>query len=158
MLRRRQRLYPRFNLTRRIHQLLSLELSWKDREMVGPSTAGDDREKPPPLKRRKIRRGTQSCWECKRRKTRCSFATPEDSVCDGCRSRKVDCISQEFDEGQAATSKEMRGPGRTEKVVEGLCTLNGKNLANLLPRSGDNARQKTVVSPTWYQSLVASTF
>ncbi|KAI1261300.1 hypothetical protein F5Y18DRAFT_402526 [Xylariaceae sp. FL1019] len=49
-------------------------------------------------KRRKIRKGTQSCWECKRRKTRCTFARPTATVCDGCRSRRIKCISQEFDD------------------------------------------------------------
>ncbi|KAK0657628.1 hypothetical protein B0T16DRAFT_402194 [Cercophora newfieldiana] len=50
----------------------------------------------PALKRRKLRKGTQSCWECKRRKTRCTFVSPRESVCDGCRSREVQCVSQEF--------------------------------------------------------------
>ncbi|KAK8137573.1 hypothetical protein PG984_003066 [Apiospora sp. TS-2023a] len=51
----------------------------------------------PQLKRRKLRKGTQSCWECKRRKIRCTFTSPADSICDGCRSRRTKCVSQEFD-------------------------------------------------------------
>src|SRR5690242_11661581 len=44
-------------------------------------------EQPEP-KRRKVRKGTQSCWECKRRKVRCTFSEPaEESVCDGCKRR-----------------------------------------------------------------------
>jgi len=53
-----------------------------------------------PLKRRRVRKGTASCWECKRRKTRCTFASPSESVCDGCRSRQLRCISQQFYESQ----------------------------------------------------------
>ncbi|KAF3768042.1 hypothetical protein M406DRAFT_237657, partial [Cryphonectria parasitica EP155] len=49
-------------------------------------------------KRRRIRKGTQSCWECKRRKIRCSFASPTEPICDGCRSRRTKCVSQAFDE------------------------------------------------------------
>ncbi|PLB52198.1 hypothetical protein P170DRAFT_350071 [Aspergillus steynii IBT 23096] len=49
-------------------------------------------------KRRKVRKGTQSCWECKRRKIRCTFVTPSESVCDGCRSRQVKCVGQESEE------------------------------------------------------------
>ncbi|KAF2442369.1 hypothetical protein P171DRAFT_364028, partial [Karstenula rhodostoma CBS 690.94] len=49
-------------------------------------------------RKRKIRKGTQSCWECKRRKTRCIFAAPVDSACVGCKSRRTTCLSQEFHE------------------------------------------------------------
>ncbi|KAH8881158.1 hypothetical protein GQ53DRAFT_735853 [Thozetella sp. PMI_491] len=49
-------------------------------------------------KRRKTRKGTRSCWECKRRKVRCEFSSPEDAVCICCRRRGADCISQEFPE------------------------------------------------------------
>ncbi|CAJ2512367.1 Uu.00g053820.m01.CDS01 [Anthostomella pinea] len=56
------------------------------------------RTNPSSPKRRKIRKGTQSCWECKRRKTRCSFAKSTALVCDGCRSRRTKCVSQEFDD------------------------------------------------------------
>ncbi|KAK7421233.1 hypothetical protein QQX98_002363 [Neonectria punicea] len=59
--------------------------------------------------RRKVRKGTQSCWECKRRKTRCTFAVPTDSTCDGCKSRRTRCISQEFrDEGAMLAEKAGR--------------------------------------------------
>ncbi|KAF3083658.1 hypothetical protein TWF102_011211 [Orbilia oligospora] len=52
-------------------------------------------------KRRKVRKGTQSCWECKRRKTRCTFATSQNSVCDGCKSRRTRCIGQEYEDEAA---------------------------------------------------------
>ncbi|KAL9473903.1 hypothetical protein ACSS6W_008283 [Trichoderma asperelloides] len=61
-------------------------------------------------KRRKIRKGTQSCWECKRRKIRCTFASPTESVCDGCRSRRVKCLSQEYhDETRLTSAPDKRG-------------------------------------------------
>ncbi|KAH8905234.1 hypothetical protein BR93DRAFT_775160 [Coniochaeta sp. PMI_546] len=58
------------------------------------------------LKRRRVRKGTQSCWECKRRKIRCTFVAPTEAVCDGCKSRQVECISQEF----YVDNAETRGP------------------------------------------------
>ncbi|KAK0632860.1 hypothetical protein B0T14DRAFT_416218 [Immersiella caudata] len=58
----------------------------------------------PVLKRRKARKGTQSCWECKRRKTRCTFVSPRESVCDGCKSRQTKCIGQDFYEEDINTS------------------------------------------------------
>lgn len=46
-------------------------------------------------KRRKVRKGTQSCWECKRRKVRCIFSSPA-TICNNCQRRKTICISQEL--------------------------------------------------------------
>lgn len=48
-------------------------------------------------KRRKLRKGTHSCWECKRRKMRCIFDPGTNSAtCNGCQRRSSQCISQEF--------------------------------------------------------------
>jgi len=49
-------------------------------------------------KRRKVRKGTRSCWECKGRKMKCVFMTPDDSVCEGCIRRGTSCVSQELPE------------------------------------------------------------
>ena len=54
-------------------------------------------------KRRKVRKGTRSCWQCKRRKIRCSFVTPLDSICIGCRKRGTTCVSQQYPLEMAAT-------------------------------------------------------
>ncbi|KAE8369901.1 hypothetical protein BDV27DRAFT_104398 [Aspergillus caelatus] len=53
-------------------------------------------------KRRKVRKGTHSCWECKRRKMKCRF-DPRivGASCNGCRRRGSRCISQEFPEDLA---------------------------------------------------------
>jgi len=52
-----------------------------------------------PAKRRKVRKGTHSCWECKRRKMKCRFDPRISSTsCNGCRRRGSPCISQEFPE------------------------------------------------------------
>lgn len=55
-------------------------------------------------KRRKLRKGTRSCWECKHRKTSCVFASPHDSSCKGCQRRRLPCISQEVPEDEAITT------------------------------------------------------
>ena len=44
---------------------------------------------------RKCRKGTLSCWACKKRKVRCNY-TKADPTCDGCRIRNIQCISQDF--------------------------------------------------------------
>ncbi|KAL2197752.1 hypothetical protein P885DRAFT_34778 [Corynascus similis CBS 632.67] len=53
----------------------------------------EDGVEPP---RKKVRKGTRSCWECKRRKIRCVFATPADTICSMCKRRGSACVSQEL--------------------------------------------------------------
>ncbi|KAJ9164770.1 Transcription factor [Coniochaeta hoffmannii] len=69
---------------------------------------------PRSLKRRKVRRGTQNCWECKRRKIRCTFAVPSASACDGCKSRGVRCISQQFYEDATDETEAVDAEGQRE--------------------------------------------
>jgi hypothetical protein len=65
-------------------------------------------------KRRKIRKGTRSCWECKKRKMRCVFAdvgsppavVAEQLVCIGCQRRGTKCISQEFEQVESKDKPE----------------------------------------------------
>ena len=74
-------------------------------------------------KRRKVRKGTQSCWECKRRKIRCQFVAKTDLICDGCKRRKTSCISQEFpDDSVKAEGESQLGDrlARMEAVVDRL--------------------------------------
>ena len=51
-------------------------------------------------KRRRLRKGTHSCWECKRRKMKCVFdpLANATTTCNGCRRRGSQCVSQEFPE------------------------------------------------------------
>lgn len=77
-------------------------------------------ERGPEHKRRKVRKGTQSCWECKRRKIRCTFAAPSNRVCDGCRRRGSSCVSQEFPD-EPSTAKQVEDRlGRVEELLERL--------------------------------------
>ena len=79
----------------------------------------------PTAKRRKIRKGTQSCWECKKRKVRCIWAVPSSNICDNCMRRKTPCISQEFpdedvkSEGKGSDEMEERKK-RVEEMLERL--------------------------------------
>lgn len=59
-------------------------------------------------KRRKIRKGTRSCWECKRRKMRCIFASSEDVTCISCQRRRSPCVSQEMPEDLSPARKGNR--------------------------------------------------
>lgn len=73
--------------------------------------------------RRKLRKGTQSCWECKRRKVRCNFTATTDLTCDGCKRRKTTCTSQEFPDDSVRTASSSQLSDRLaqlETVVERL--------------------------------------
>ncbi|KAJ5553354.1 hypothetical protein N7494_002732 [Penicillium frequentans] len=47
------------------------------------------------LKRRKLRKGTTSCWECKHRKKKCEFGA-ESATCDTCQRLGLPCVSQDL--------------------------------------------------------------
>ncbi|CAI6097369.1 unnamed protein product [Clonostachys chloroleuca] len=75
---------------------------------------------PPPSRRRKVRKGTFSCWECKRRKRRCELKPGSSSACVSCQRRGLPCLSQEEYEPQT-------GP---EQVSERICHV--ENLIGVL--------------------------
>lgn len=115
-------------------------------EMAKSCMIMDDTRKSPPLKRRKVRRGTQSCWECKRRKIRCTFAAPNESVCDGCRSRGVKCIGQDFDDGAMEKGNKTGGRSQPETVAERLSMLDASDPRNTKIQDGEDATGKQAVS------------
>ncbi len=84
-----------------------------------PSAASDGTQQQP--KKRKVRKGTQSCWECKRRKIRCTFASQTDAVCDGCKSRQTRCIGQEYqDDTPPPAGHKADRLKRMESIIEDL--------------------------------------
>ncbi|KAL7905216.1 hypothetical protein GGI35DRAFT_471775 [Trichoderma velutinum] len=99
----------------------------------GPSLSGSVAEGSGELvaKRRKIRKGTRSCWECKRRKIRCVFDNAaEDALCFGCQRRGTTCVSQEFpEEEQSGGRAQQMGDRivRVEALVEQLVRTVGSS-------------------------------
>jgi len=78
----------------------------------------------PDSKRRKLRKGTRSCWDCKRRKVKCTFKSTTDTVCISCRRRGVACVSQEHPE-EESYAEDNRGQlfdrvVRVETLLEDL--------------------------------------
>lgn len=53
---------------------------------------GDHAQGPP---RKKMRKGTKSCIECRRRKIKCTFEPDRPSICNECFARGSTCIDQE---------------------------------------------------------------
>lgn len=54
---------------------------------------GADHVQGPP--RKKMRKGTRSCIECRRRKIKCTFEPGRTSICNECFARGSTCIDQE---------------------------------------------------------------
>jgi hypothetical protein len=79
----------------------------------------------PGAERRKLRKGTRSCWECKRRKNRCTWSTDE-GKCDGCHHRGTRCMGQEFPEERVLHQRRRTNKSedirlrRLEELVEQL--------------------------------------
>jgi hypothetical protein len=98
----------------------------------------DDAESEP--KRRKVRAGTRSCWECKRRKMKCTFDSPSDDICIRCHRRGVKCVSQDLPEEVSAPLDQSRRMGdrvvRVESLVKQLIQKVGNNEDGGAPSSG----------------------
>lgn len=76
------------------------------------------------VSQRKVRKGTRSCWECKRRKTRCIFPASGETTCICCQRRRVPCIGQEIPESLALAGKGHRGLGdRVAKIEDAMKDL-----------------------------------
>ncbi|KAF2668135.1 putative Zn(II)2Cys6 transcription factor [Microthyrium microscopicum] len=75
-------------------------------------------------RRRKVRKGTHSCWECRNRKVKCNFALHHD-VCIPCRRRGTKCVSQivviggpETNENNTVNSNQTRAPISGNSIAE----------------------------------------
>ncbi|RFU81139.1 c6 zinc finger domain [Trichoderma arundinaceum] len=68
------------------------------------------------VERRKLRRGTTSCWECKRRKTRCHFEQENQSTCVSCKRRGCKCVLQHIDERHLEPETGVRNRDIREQV------------------------------------------
>ncbi|CAI6092241.1 unnamed protein product [Clonostachys chloroleuca] len=87
-----------------------------------PAEAHKSRASESSARRHNIRKGTRSCWDCKRRKVRCVFAFPHDTVCNNCRRRGAVCASQELPEELAPPRDQQIGDriARVEDLVQDL--------------------------------------
>ncbi|KAJ5675969.1 hypothetical protein N7462_008866 [Penicillium macrosclerotiorum] len=83
------------------------------------------------MKRRKIRKGTRSCWECRQRKMKCIFNQPTDTICIRCRRRGVNCVSQEYpEEITSSLDRSLQMGDRMEKVERLIEQLLNRDSAN----------------------------
>ncbi|PWY88062.1 hypothetical protein BO94DRAFT_516518 [Aspergillus sclerotioniger CBS 115572] len=113
------------------------------------STTPGTHVSPGPLaKRRKIRKGTSSCWECKRRKIRCTFSASSDETCIGCQRRGTKCLSQEFPDQTSGEGQPIGDRiGRVEALVNQL--VKNTPVREIAPRyESDGPTETATPTPT----------
>ncbi|KDN60980.1 hypothetical protein CSUB01_01117 [Colletotrichum sublineola] len=79
-----------------------------------------------PTKKRKVRKGTRSCWQCRKRKIRCEFASNEEETCNGCQTRGTVCVSQEFADQEQSSPPERGLVQRLSRLEELMLKLADK--------------------------------
>jgi hypothetical protein len=73
---------------------------------------------------RSLRKGTHSCWACKRRKEKCTFVDGE--ICTGCRRRGTKCVSQHFADNDPAPTTATTTPvtaARLQRIEDMLVQI-----------------------------------
>ncbi|KAF9882492.1 hypothetical protein CkaCkLH20_00528 [Colletotrichum karsti] len=79
-----------------------------------------------PAKKRKVRKGTRSCWQCRKRKIRCEFADDDEQTCAGCKVRGTSCLSQEFIDDEPTGPPERGVAQRLARLEELMVKLADK--------------------------------
>ncbi|KAF1971412.1 hypothetical protein BU23DRAFT_470958 [Bimuria novae-zelandiae CBS 107.79] len=115
--------------------------------------------------RKKMRKGTHSCFECRRRKIRCIFPPDNPNVCSECFARGSRCIDQEHADPEVVVDhrKNLRERvSRLEALVDSLLeektersTSDSVSLSNSLSKS-PNVITKDAFSPTPLSSGASS--
>lgn len=103
----------------------------------------DSNQGPP---KKKMRKGTRSCLECRRRKIKCTFEPGRPIICNECYARGSTCIDQEHGDVQvyAQSTTEQSTYSLRERVsqLEDLV----KQVLHRLPEKGDNPSASHVES------------
>ncbi|KAH8780130.1 c6 zinc finger domain-containing protein [Diaporthe sp. PMI_573] len=77
-------------------------------------------------RKRSLRKGTHSCWACKKRKEKCSLDDGGD-VCTSCLRRGTKCISQHFDDDDARETADVNAAttisNRLQRIEEMFAQL-----------------------------------
>ncbi|KAL1885901.1 hypothetical protein Plec18167_001398 [Paecilomyces lecythidis] len=87
-------------------------------------------------RKRSLRKGTHSCWACKRRKEKCSF--DDGDVCTGCLRRGTRCISQHFADNDArATANAATSTATRLQRIEDMVAQLASQIQSLSQRKSN---------------------
>ncbi|KAI4171621.1 MAG: hypothetical protein LQ343_004099 [Gyalolechia ehrenbergii] len=84
--------------------------------MTTPSSESSD-----PHPRKRMRKGTHSCQECRRRKIRCIFE-PDASTCNRCLTKGLSCTEQEYGDAKALGADRRKSVRERTSDLEGMIT------------------------------------
>jgi hypothetical protein len=109
------------------------------------------------MKRRKVRKGTFSCWECKRRKMKCMPDSLTVFPCKSCQRRGSYCVSQEFPEETWSPEHanvhytllqhaSLRDSARTSPNSGLSSTSSSHSIAQEIRNNGCQGRASTIIS------------
>jgi Fungal specific transcription factor domain len=103
----------------------------------GQSPDGSMHDAGPP--RKKMRKGTKSCLECRRRKIKCTFEEGRTAVCNECYARGSTCIDQEH--GDIQTYSQSTAEQSSYSLRERVTQLEGlvKQVLDRLPENGGSS-------------------
>lgn len=118
--------------------LQSSQAPVEDRPM---SSSRENRSHGMTSKQRKLRKGTRSCWECKRRKARCVFSEGDNTTCVGCSRRGNKCVDQsendvEPDTKEGATNRRL---DRIEAMLKALVERQTRSSPQSVASSHENS-------------------
>ncbi|KAK4031636.1 transcription factor sdnS [Parachaetomium inaequale] len=102
-------------------------------------------------KRRKVRKGTHSCWECRRRKIRCQFDSENDAACLPCQARGSPCRGQEYADTPRLAQQQDRGVAQRLSRLEDLMA---KLVDRIIP--GEVPGASSLSSQSWNSSPAPS--
>ncbi|KAJ5833436.1 hypothetical protein N7474_001747 [Penicillium riverlandense] len=116
--------------------------------------------------RKKIRKGTRSCWECKHRKVRCHFASDGDRSCRECLVRGLLCRTQDLPKPENPRESDRASLNdrlaRVESLLERFMQRYDGDTDQSFPRAaGDNngpVSSPTAATPAHENAPVLSLF
>lgn len=71
--------------------------------------------------RKRMRKGTHSCLECRRRKIRCIYE-PDATTCNRCVSKQLSCTEQEYGDAKAMGADKRKSMRERTSELEGMIT------------------------------------
>ncbi|KAI4288243.1 MAG: hypothetical protein L6R35_002492 [Caloplaca aegaea] len=69
--------------------------------------------------RKRMRKGTHSCLECRRRKIRCIYE-PDATICNRCISKQLSCTEQEYGDAKAIGADKRKSMRERTSELEGM--------------------------------------
>ncbi|PHH51659.1 Dehydrocurvularin biosynthesis regulator [Ceratocystis fimbriata CBS 114723] len=73
--------------------------------------------------KRRVRKGTKSCWQCRRRKIKCEYKTANSAVCIRCTEKGEPCRSQEYPEEPGPDERSEPTASSTRTVHQRLSEM-----------------------------------